>query len=164
MKKCLRFIAALAAVVLLPWGAMAWGYEDTIAGNMDVEVYADGAWHNVVESMRYSHENGRLADGVLIFTSLEEYVRRYEAPAFTYSEEFAWRITCPSFVDSYEASWSIYRQTDGGLIPMAEPLYALPEMAPGTYLLSLYISAEGLSGSCTNQCIFWLIIPDAENA
>ena len=47
---------------------------------------------------------------------------------------------------------------------MAEALYALPELEPGVYLMRMQITAEGLSGSCSNECMFWLNIGGAEPA
>ena len=159
-----KLCLVLLICILLPWSALAWGYEDTIAGNMCVEIRASGQWHELTEAMRYSHENGCLADGVLFFMPLDEFVERYEIPSFVYAEDFAYRITCPPFVTTYSIRWGILRQTPVGLTPEGTSFDKLSELEAGRYLLNMYISAEGVSGSCSNQCLFWLDVPGTEPA
>lgn len=88
----------------------------------------------------YSHENGIMADGALMFMPLDEYVRWQEIPSVSRNQFLSASLTFDTYVDSFSCSTAIYRKADGGLewLKDAGSLYDLPE---GTYLICLTCSA-----------------------
>ncbi|MBE5809697.1 MAG: hypothetical protein E7318_02055 [Clostridiales bacterium] len=151
-----RFTAVLLIALLLPCTGLGWERSDTISGNMCVEVCVDNQWHELPGSLRYSHENGILADGILMFLPLETYLEQHPLPTFAYTNTFNYRITCSPFVTSYKVSWTILRQSAEGLTPVADAFSALSELEAGIYLMRMQVAAEGHSGSCSNEYMFWL--------
>ena len=159
---CLRVFALLLSALLLPGGASAWGYEDTLAGNMQVEVFDGERWLELRQDMYYSHENGRLADGILMFMPLEEFLRQREIPSVTYSAQFAYRVTCTPFVTSCSVDMTLHRKTEAGLVEVGNA--SLSALEPGVYLLSLNIAAKGRSGNSTVRSMVWLTVGSADAA
>ena len=105
------------------------------------------------QHLLYSHENGIMADGFLMFMPLAEYVAQQELPVISRSRFLEAEVTHDAYVDSLTVHTECYRKTGDGLelVPEGDPA-GLPE---GTYLVKIDCNAAHQGEAYRFFYLFW---------
>lgn len=156
-----KFMIVLMAVVLLLAAGCAQA-ELSIRQAYEVRIGSGDAWLSLEKHMLHAHENGMLADGILFFMPLGEYVAAQDVPEMPWSAETAYQVIAadPAVTLSvgcviYDGSFQPVASEDTGLLP-AEGLPA------GRYLLSIDVAAQAEARSASTRSFVWLIIGESK--
>ena len=136
--------------------------ETSIMEAYDVQIRSGDAWLSLEKHMLHAHENGRLADGILFFAPLGEYIAAQDLPMVPCAAETAYQVIaedpavtlsvrCVIFDDAFQPVASV----DTGLIP-AERLSA------GRYLLAIDVSARDDARYASTRSFVWLIVGESK--
>ena len=109
--------------------------------------------------MIYSQENGILADGELMFESLENYVKRMEIPVISRDQFLSADLTYDAYITQISCSTYFYLNTDDGLRQLGDKNAELSELPEGTYLIRMDCSAKHNEEYYYFCYLFWVTSP-----
>ena len=161
---CGLIIINIIVSILLMNPSLAERNYDWIRNHIHVEYKDHEDWKELELALHYSHEHGIMADGILMFSSLSEFLQHeYSAPEVDLSNEPVYRVSYDSYVDNYRSSTIFYALTDGGLKKLVDsngdPVLE-KDLDPGKYLMTISVygqhNGEGYSGAS----FIWVTITD----
>ncbi|MBQ7848582.1 MAG: hypothetical protein IJ343_02515 [Clostridia bacterium] len=155
MRRLLSVLSALLLFLSPATPVLADG--PTLSGSITVEIASGGEWLRVPLHMRYAHENGRLADGLLAFMPLAEYAafRGSDVPKVILAEDFACRVSTTDYPQDFSCMRLLYRQEADQLTPVETE--SLTDLPPGLYLLAWNVTARRGSESYAGTALAWLV-------
>lgn len=103
----------------------------------------------------YSHENGVMADGILMFTPLEKYVEWEQIQVISRDQFLSAKLTVDAYVDSLSYRTDFYLKTENGLEPVGGNT-SLSELPEGTYLIRMDCSAAHNGVAYRFFYLFWV--------
>lgn len=156
-----RIVMIGLALAMLLTAAQAAG-QRSITLDYDVRIVGNGETITLDKELRYAHELGRLADGMLMFVPLGEFVARAELPTISWAAGMTYQVSvyAPSVTAKgsctiYDAAFEAVASADDGTIP-AEGLPA------GRYLLEVDVSAEGDDRYASTRSFAWLTVGESK--
>lgn len=155
-----RILSAVSAIILLLTLAAPVLCEGaTLSGSITVDLLSGGEWLRLPLHLRYAHERGILADGVLAFVPLAEYAANEgdRIPRVSMTGDLACRISTTDYPDSFSCTRVLYRQ-DGDQLTVLDDSQSLRDLEPGLYLLSWDMNARRGSESWAGAALAWLCV------
>ena len=161
-----RLLCLIAVLVCLcfPGWAEGWQAAGSLEASISVEVCTGNGWQEVPLLLVCAHEHGRLADGLLMFVPLEEFLAAEpeRIPAFPVTEDFACRVIATGYAAAFQYERSLYRQTPDGLTELDAAALSPHDLEPGAYLLRLRCRAERGAEYFVGDALAWLIVAAGE--
>ncbi len=137
---------------------------DSFENHLSVEYRQGSAWKTVTPSLIHSNENGRLADGIVFFMPLAEYLQEYPAPEAELRDSSFFRVSFDSYLDTFNVRTYYYTQSGGGLTAVKNSrgeAAKLQELTPGRYLAEISISATRDRNEYYNAaCYLWITLSE----
>lgn len=157
MRRILSILSALLLCLSLAHAVRAEGA--TLSGSITVELLSGGEWLRLPLHLRYAHERGILADGVLAFVPLAEYAANEgdRIPRVSMTGDLACRISTTDDPDSFSCTRVLYRQ-EGDQLTVLDDGLSLHDLEPGLYLLSWNVNARRGSESWAGTALAWLCV------
>ena len=104
----------------------------------------------------YSHENGIMADGFLMFVPLEEYVEKEQIPVISRGQFLSARITFDVYVESFSCSTDFFRKTEAGLERLGSIDLSVSDLSDAPYLVKMDCSAVHHGEAFRFFYLFWV--------
>ena len=104
----------------------------------------------------YSHENGIMADGFLMFMPLEEYVEWEKIPAISRNQFLSARLSVDTYVESFSCNTAFYLKTENGLNRIEDKTASLSDLPDGTYLVRMDCNAAHKGVAYRFYYLFWV--------
>ncbi len=104
----------------------------------------------------YSQDSWRVADGILMFAPLEEYVNHEPIDTISRDQFLTAKLSIDNYVESVSLQTAYFRRTEDGLESLKSvdvPSTSLPEK---TYLIRMDIAASGQGNAVRFYYLFWL--------
>lgn len=161
MRKLFYGLLILSFLLTGACSASAWEW---MSDHILIEANIDSEWVPLKQTMYYSHENYRVADGFLMFMSISQYVKNYEIQEALLSDTFAYRVTYDDYIDTFESKKTIQKESDGMLCSVDEAFDSFQQLPHGKYLISFSFNAMHLDRTRNQKeaykgvCFLWLIV------
>ncbi len=97
-----------------------------------------------------------MADGFLMFGSLETYVKRTQIPVISRDQFLSSELTYDSYVTRFSHSTDFYLKTEEGLERLGDKTDELSDLPEGTYLIVMDCSAAHDSEYYRFCYLLWL--------
>lgn len=164
LKRLLCAAMILCWCLLFPASSLALDASDTFAGNISITASDGGEWRSVPVVVLYAHENGRLADGLLMFIPLADFLaaEHVDIPVFRLTEDFAYCITTTDHMSSFSCHRTLLLKTEEGYLPLETDELSAEALAPGTYLLLISCDAARGEEYFAGYGMLWLDCGTAE--
>ena len=121
-----------------------------------IHLSMDGLIEEPRKHLLYSHENGIIADGILMFTPLNAYVEREEIPSVSRGQFLSMKIRFDAYVESFSSKTQFYRKTEDDFLRVEGDDLTLSDLPDGTYLVSILCHAAHAGKAYSFCYLFWV--------
>ena len=105
----------------------------------------------------YSQESWRIADGILMFMPLEEYVNTEQIDVISREQLLTAELTVDGWIESFSFQTDYLRNTEDGFEKLKSDDVPLTDVPDRTYLIRMDISAAGQGNNAIRfYYLFWL--------
>ena len=133
---------------------------DHIQNHITVQILQDSDWKDAEQNLLYSQENGMMADGILMFCPVADYLEAHPAPQITAGSEPFFRIIFDSYVEIFGSRVTYFDDSDGGLTLMKddrdEPMQ-FSQLPQGRYLVMIQLNGSHRNDDYCALCLAWVI-------
>lgn len=131
-----------------------------IMESFSVRAFFDSEWHWLSKEMIWSQEkmpNGqeRMADGMLHFMPLNEYIKDKQIPEATSLNGFIYQITIYDNLKTVSNNLNVYRQEGDDLQKLEELPENWDDLEKGRYLFSIGIGVAGNDSGANCVALLW---------
>ena len=133
---------------------------DHIKNHIAVQILQDSDWKYAEQSLLYSYENGMMADGILMFCPVTDYLEAHPAPQITAGSEPFFRMIFDSYVEIFSSRVTYFDDSNGGLTLMEddrnEPMQ-FSQLPEGRYLMMIQVNASHGNDDYCCLSLAWVI-------
>ena len=158
MKKWMRGLLILMVLCSFLPCACAEEKEDWISDHFNVELYADGQWTELEKMLYYSHENGMIADGFLMFSSILDCLKSIEVPTVVRTAQTGYRVTYDSYMEAFSTGRTVYAAVEDNIKRLEDSKVELADLETGKYLICISCNGSHRGEGYAGACFFWLIV------
>ncbi len=124
-----------------------------------IHISVNGLEDEPEQHMLYCHENGIIADGMLMFVPLKEYVIWRPIPVVSREQFLSAVVSYDSYVESFSCNTVIYRKSGDDLEAVEDDKLSLEDLPEDTYLAVLSCSASHRGEAYRFDYLFWIQTP-----